>query len=718
MSHSQPALSDLEVGAAAVIDKICLTPAAQGLLMGFGFLPGADVRLLRRAPQGDPSVYSIDGSEVVLRRETARYILISPLPPPQRQEDPAESAPTIAAIDGPVGPPGSVRRGIRTVALIGPPNSGKSTVFTRLTHVRQRVGNYPGVTVEQRTGLLAGARKQVTLIDLPGVHSLTPYSEDERVAVDVLTGRMDGIRPDAVLLILDVTKLTHQLTLAAPVIALGLPTLVLLNMADLFAKRGGSLDVLKLARELGRPVALVSAARGTGLDAIERFLQQDHDRDSAALPPILQDLPQCRRWATQIEGRVDYRSPLPSAWTRRLDDVLLHRMWGLLVFVMVVIGVFQAVFALGQPMSTAFQDTLTALGEHFAGWVPAGLLRSLLLDGLWKGVGSVLIFLPQILLLFLFIALLEDSGYLARAALIADRTMRSAGLNGKAFIPLLSAYACAVPAIMATRTIENKRDRLATILIAPLMTCSARLPIYTLLIGAFIPDRPVMGVLLGSRACAMLLLYVVGFLAAVATARILKSSILKSAAEPFVLELPEYRWPTWRVVGLRLVDRARVFLFQAGTVILAVSLVVWVLTHLPLHQGRLPELDQSAIARVGHCIEPLIRPLGFNWKIGVGLLSSVVAREVIVGALGTIYAIDPATQSMTLQNALQHDLAPAGAMALLVFFAFAMQCTSTLAVVRRETNSWKWPLVQFVYMTGLAYCASFMVNQALLRLLK
>ncbi len=329
----------------------------------------------------------------------------------------------------------------------------------------------------------------------------------------------------------------------------------------------------------------------------------------------------------------------------------------------------------------------------------------------------MLVFLPEILLLFLFIGILEDSGYLARAALIADRTMRSVGLNGKAFIPLLSAYACAVPAIMATRTIENKRDRIATILIAPFMTCSARLPIYTLLIAAFIPDRPVVGVLLGTRACAMLSLYVLGFLAAIATARLLKSSVLKSIAVPFMLELPEYRRPTLQSVGLRLLDRSRVFLRQAGTVILAVSLLVWVLTHLPLNNGRSPELEYSAIAYLGHGIEPLIRPLGFNWKIGVGLLTSVIAREVIVGTLGTIYGTDPATQSMTLQNALRQDLTPAGAMALLVFFAFAMQCASTLAVVRRETNSWRWPIVQFVYMTIVAYASAFAVNQVLSRLL-
>jgi ferrous iron transport protein B len=336
-----------------------------------------------------------------------------------------------------------------------------------------------------------------------------------------------------------------------------------------------------------------------------------------------------------------------------------------------------------------------------------------LLNGIWKGVCAVLVFLPQILVLFLFIGLLEDSGYLARAALIADRTMHSVGLNGKAFIPLLSAYACAVPAIMAGRTIENKRDRLATILIAPFMTCSARLPIYTLLIAAFIPERPVVGVLLGTRALAMLLLYLLGFVAAITTAKLLKSSILKSTAAPFVLELPEYRWPTLHSIGLRLMDRARVFLRQAGTVILCVSIVVWGLTNLPLYHGQPPELEHSVVARLGHFVEPAIHPLGFNWKIGVGLLTSVVAREVIVGTLGTLYGSDPATHSKSLQAALQHDLTFSGAMALLVFFAFAMQCTSTLAVIRRETNSWKWPIIQFAYMTGLAFLAALIVNHTL-----
>ena len=612
--------------------------------------------------------------------------------------------------------PSSVARSqqqIRTVALIGPPNSGKTTLFNRLTNLRQKVGNYPGITVEQHTGVMSLPDQEITIVDLPGVYSLNPHSEDERVAVSVLNGNMDGVpQPEAVLLVLDATNLTRHLSLAAPVIALGLPTLALLNMGDLLTKRSGSIDAVKLASDLGIPVAIVSATMGTGLDAVGRFLQQPNSPIQSPLP-IVQDVRECRKWAVRVLNKSDYRPPLPPAWTRRFDDVFLHKVWGPLVFMIVVGAVFQTVFGLGQPLSNALQNLLAAIGQKAASFIANGFLRSLLLEGIWKGVSSVVVFLPQILVLFLFIGLLEDSGYLARAALIADRTMSLVGLNGKAFIPLLSAYACAVPAIMASRTIENKRDRLATILIAPFMTCSARLPIYTLLIAAFIPERPVVGVFLGSRALAMLLLYVLGFAAAIGTAKILKSSVLKSTPSPFVLELPEYRWPTLRSIGLRLMDRGRVFVQQAGTVILCVSLLVWGLTNLPLHQGKPPELEDSVVAHLGHFIEPAIRPLGFNWKIGVGLLTSVVAREVIVGTLGTLYGRDPQTQSPSLQAALQHDLTFSGAMALLVFFAFAMQCTSTLAVVRRETNSWKWPLIQFVYMTSLAFVAAFIVNHTL-----
>ena len=603
---------------------------------------------------------------------------------------------------------------IRTVALVGPPNSGKSTLFNRLTGLRQKVANYPGVTVEQHFGKLSGiGRSDLTLIDLPGIYSLDSYSEDARVAVNVLHGEMPGTpAPDAVLLVLDSLHLRRQLTLAAPILSLGLPTLVLLNMSDLMESRGGEVDTLALARELGVPVAKISAARGTGLDAIAHFFDRKSDTFQPSFAarlelPVVGNARSYRQWATGISTRTKYKAPISSEWTRKLDRILLHRIFGPLLFLAVVIGVFQVVFSIGQPLSNVFGDFLNSVGAKVGTYLGHGWFESLLIDGIWRGVASVLVFLPQILLLFLFIGVLEDSGYLARAALIADRVMRAIGLNGKAFIPLLSAYACAVPAIMATRTIENKRDRFATILVAPFMTCSARLPVYLLMIAAFVPNKPLIGEFFGLRAAVMLSLYILGFLAALGTARLLKSSILKAASAPFILELPQYRLPTVRSLSLRVIDRGKVFLKQAGTVILCVTIALWILSHIPFH-ATLPD---SVIGHVGRWIGPVIHPLGFNWKIGIGLLSSIIAREVIVGTLGTLYGADPATQSFGLQAALRHDLTLGGAMALVVFFAFAMQCTSTLAVVRRETNSWKWPALQFAYMSVLAYTAALAVNQ-------
>jgi ferrous iron transport protein B len=405
--------------------------------------------------------------------------------------------------------------------------------------------------------------------------------------------------------------------------------------------------------------------------------------------------------------RAAYRRGATPEWTRRLDSIFLHKFWGGVIFAVVIVAVFQTIFSVGQPASNLLQALLDGVAVRLSNVLPPGIINSLVVNGVWKGAGSVLVFLPQILLLFLVIGILEDSGYLARAAVISDKVMARVGLNGKSFIPLLSAYGCAVPAIMATRTIENKRDRIATILIAPFMTCSARLPVYTMVIAAFIPDRPVIGPVVGTRAIAMLSLYVLGFAMAVLTARVLKSSVLRSHEVAFIMELPPYRWPMWKSLLLRLMDRANAFLMRAGTVILAVSLVLWALTYLPMHNGEPPQIADSAIAHIGHFIEPAIRPLGFNWKIGVGLLSSFAAREVIIATMGTLHGVDPESHGMALQQALRSDLTPAGAISLLVFFAFAMQCMSTMAVVRRETNSWRWPIIQFLYMTTVAYVAAF-----------
>jgi len=610
-------------------------------------------------------------------------------------------------------------RQVRTVAIVGPPNSGKSTLFNQLTGLRQKVANFPGVTVEHRIGRAKIAEdREICLVDLPGVYSLLPRSEDERVTRDVLAGHMDGIaRPDAVLLILDSTNLARHLTLAAPILSLGLPTLVILNMADELRSRGGVLNTDALAHQLGAPVTLVSAIEGEGLEAVHDFLS-----GAIAVPapldlPAMHDLPGCRQWAGQVGRRASYRPPAPPVWTHRLDAVFLHALAGPLILAAVVLVVFQAMFTGAKPLMDGIQWVIAGSGGWLERTMPDSVVRSLLVEGVWDGVGSVVVFLPQILLLFLLLGVLEDSGYLARAAVIADRTMARVGLQGKSFIPLLSAYACAVPAVLAARTIENKRDRIATILIAPFMTCSARLPVYTLVIAAFLPEHPLLGVLVGTRATALIGLYVLGFLAAFATAKLLKSSILKSEPTPFLLEMPPYRWPTLRSIGLRLVDRAKVFLRRAGTVILVVAVVLWALAHLPLVNGHAPPIEESLIGTMGRTLEPAIRPLGFNWKIGIGLISSLAAREVIVSTLGTIYGMENGASSHDLEAAIRADLSLGGAVALLVFFAFAMQCFSTVAVVRRETGGWKWPALQFAYMGCLAYVGAFAANQLVQRLL-
>lgn len=602
----------------------------------------------------------------------------------------------------------------RTVALVGPPNSGKSTLFNRLTGLRQKVANYPGVTVEKRLGRAKLRNQDVLLVDLPGVYSLHPRTEDEQVTHDVLKGQMADVpKPDAVILIVDVTNLGRQLTLAAPILSLGLPTLVALNMADDLKSRGGTVNTDTLAEQVGAPVALISARTGDGSAAIEEFLEGALGVPRPVQLPIISNIPQCREWSAELGKRAGYRAPLPSQWTRRLDGAFLHPLWGPLIFLLVVVAVFQTIFKAAVPMMDGVEVLIATTGGWVEALLPASWFRSLLIEGVWGGVGSVIIFLPQILLLFVFIGILEDSGYMARAALIADRTMAKVGLQGKSFIPLISAYACAIPAILSTRTIENKRDRMATILIAPFMTCSARLPVYTLLIAAFIPEQELLGPLLGTQAAMMIGLYALGFLAAVATARVLKSSVLKSARTPFMLEMPPYRMPTGRSIGLRLLDRAKIFLRRAGTVILLTTIVLWFLASVPFENGEPPAIADSIAGTIGRTIEPIIEPLGFNWRIGIGLLTSLAAREVIVGTLGTIYGMEADEGSVELQSALQSDLSLAGAVALLIYFTFAMQCMSTVAVVRRETGGWKWAIIQFVYMTGMGYVCAFGAYQIL-----
>jgi ferrous iron transport protein B len=593
---------------------------------------------------------------------------------------------------------------------VGPANCGKSTLFNRLTGLNQTVANYPGVTVEQRVGKLRLGGCSVQLMDLPGISGMTARSDDERVTLDVLLGTIPGQgRPDAVIVVIDATALERHLAALAPVLALGLPALLLLNMSDELRRGGGAIDTDALSRRVGVPAELICAKNGQGLDIVRRFLS-DMGEQTAGGRNVPQDVSRRRIWASQTASDAGFRRPRRSAWTDRLDAAALHPMAGPALFALVLIAVFQSITVVAKPLQDLCEAAVQLSGAWIATALPASFVRDLLAEGVWPGVGSVLAFLPQILILFLFIGILEDSGYLTRAAVISDRTMARFGLQGKSFIPLLSAYACAIPAIMATRTIANKRDRLATILIAPFMTCSARLPVYTMIIAAFIPERPLLGPFLGTRAAAMLGLYVLGLLGALGTAWLLQSTVLRKTSSCFLMEMPPYRWPSVRGLALRLLDRAKVFLGSAGTTILAVSVVLWLLAHVPIRDGHFSSMDRSVVGMAGRGLEPVLRPLGFNGKIGIGLITSLVAREAIVGTLGTLYGIEGSTESAGLGSALHRDLTPGGAAALVVFFAFALQCFSTIAVVRRETGSWKWPAIQFGYMTALAYLAAWATN--------
>ena len=610
------------------------------------------------------------------------------------------------------------------IALIGPPNSGKTTLFNRLTGLRQKVANYPGVTVEKYVGQVqCDSERNVELVDLPGVHGFSARTLDERVTRDVLEGQVEDLpAPDAVVMIVDCTRLESQLMLVEPVLKLEIPTLLVLNMWDELEERGGSLNELELADLLGIEVVKSNARVGLGVERVKEFLSQVEVRESGLPLPeqVLSNVPRGvplpmidaftarRRHLDKVVDRASFVSPGPAQSTNALDSVFLHRIWGPLVFLAVVVIVFQSIFTWAVPLMDGVDLLITASGEWLASRLSDGWFRSLVIDGVWAGVGSVVIFLPQILILFLFLGILEDSGYMARAAVIADRVMYKVGLQGRAFLPLLSGYACAIPAILAARTVEDERDRLATIFITPFMTCSARLPVYALLIAAFIPEGRLLGPFLGYRAAVLLGLYGLGIAAAVVTAFLLKRTLLRAQPGSFVMDLPSYRLPSARSIGLRLLDRSKIFLRRAGSIIFAVAIVLWVLTQFPRTDAGPPLIEDSALGRIGQTIEPAIEPLGFDWRIGVGLVTSLAAREVIVGTLGTIYGVEDATDdSITLQETLRRDLTLPAAIGLLVFFAFALQCMSTVAVMHRETGGWKWPILQFSYMLFLAYSGAF-----------
>jgi len=607
------------------------------------------------------------------------------------------------------------------VALVGNPNCGKTALFNALTGSRQKVANYPGVTVEKKTGRLATpAGRAIEVLDLPGTYSLRARSPDEEITRDAVLGKLKAERaPDLVVCVADASNLRLALRLALELKHVGRPVVLALNMMDIATKRGIDIDMDRLASELRLPVVSSVAVRRGGTDALLAELDRNLERlppageadwrppDAGRLRGAQREADRILRAAMRMPGRRD-------GLTARADAILLHPMAGLVILLAILFVMFQAVFAWARPLMTLISDGFTWLGALMGSLPLPALLQSFLRDGVIAGVGSVIVFLPQIVILFFFILLLEDLGYMARAAFLMDKIMGGAGLHGRAFIPLLSSFACAIPGIMATRVIDDRRDRLTTILVAPLMTCSARIPVYTLIISAFIPDRNVWGAI-GLQGLVMFGLYATGIVGALTVSFVMKRLFWRTTeGEPFMLELPDYKIPLAKSLALGVWARALAFLKRAGTTILSMMILIWLLASFPEAPAGAPgpAISYSLAAMIGHALEPITMPLGFNWQINVALIPGMAAREVAVGALGTIYSIDAgagATEKIGQVLAAQWSLATA--LALLAWYVFAPQCASTLAVIRRETGGWKWMWATFGYMLALAYAAALIVHQ-------
>ena len=696
------------------------------------------------------------------------------------------------------------------VLSVGNPNSGKTTLFNALTGLHQKVGNYPGVTVEKKIGVLEDAAgRKIELHDLPGVYSLLPQSLDEQIAVDEILGQQSSFAQnpsaDLILVVADATNLERNLYLCLQILDLGVPTLLALNMIDEAERSEIRIDTAGLARGLGIPVLPVSAKRGIGIEALREqihvtlkqsatggiaphetpseietlfvpvqnwLLAHGNNHERAAhgeAMRLISDDTAHTKWVTHPQYQLLYdrvqhvRAQLAqSAWSWRQaetriryaridqllakhvqhggrhilsrseksDRVLTHRFFGPLILVLILAFIFQTIFSWAEAPMNAIEELFAWLGQRIAATMPEGALADLLITGVLAGVGAVVVFLPQILALFFFLTILEDSGYLARAAFMLDRFMAKLGLRGYSVIPLLSSFACAIPGIMAARTIKNPKDRLITIMVAPLMSCSARLPVYALMIGAFIPAVRVYG-FFSLQGLTLLGLYLLGIVMAMCAAYVLQRFVIKGASQTFIMELPAYRLPSWRTILWQMYERAKLFVLNAGKVILAISIVLWFLASYPKVENTstqtaqltstTPPILQSYAGRLGKMIEPVIEPLGFDWKIGIGLITAFAAREVMVGTLATIYNVENADEtSVDLRRALQEDrdpltgeliYTPLVALSLLVFFVLACQCMSTVAVVRRETNSWRWPIAMMIYMNALAYLSALIVYQ-------
>lgn len=616
------------------------------------------------------------------------------------------------------------------IALTGNPNCGKTALFNALTGNRQKVANYPGVTVERREGIAMTTQgHSLRLLDLPGTYSLDPKSPDEEIALEVLLNkRADTQAPALLVAVADATNLERCLNFVLEIRALGRPVILALNMMDLAEKRGIELNLEVLERELLIPIVPTIAVRKQGtatlLDKVEAALSSQQQREPVQLvwhrpsPDEVRarftEVDRIMKLATKSKGRA-------AEWTQKIDNVVLHPWVGHIVLLAIMAVMFQAVFAWADPFMGLIEGGVEAFGTFVSAALPEGAIRSLLVDGIIAGVGSVLVFLPQILILFLFILLLEDSGYMARAAFLMDRSMGKVGLHGRAFIPLLSSFACAIPGIMATRTISNRRDRLATIFIAPLMTCSARLPVYALLIAAFIPNITVFGIF-GLQGLVLLSLYLGGIVFGLLVAFILKKTSLKGPSPTFMMELPTYKRPSLRNVGMGLWERTKIFLRRAGKYILITSIILWGLASYPNPPSGAtePAIHYSYAGQVGRAIEPILRPLGFDWRISTGLIPGFAAREVMVGALATVFAVestDEAEVERSLSEKIQAAWPIPTALALLVWYIFSPQCLATFAVTKRETNSWLWTSVNFFTLLLMAYGFAFLTYQISSRLL-
>ena len=679
------------------------------------------------------------------------------------------------------------------VAVVGNPNSGKSTLFNRLTGLKQRIGNYPGVTVERHIGYLRTADKTVELIDLPGTHSLSAHSLEEHIAVDVIFGRMEGTpAPDGILAVLDATNLYQGLFLVQQLTELELPTVVALTMTDAAEKSGIQIDTAELSALLGVPVYPVVATTGAGLDMLRRALADirelvpprrvrlwpeltaaaealaadakeplrfaelerllldgpiDANRSIVARldekaagrieeirtelfgsdPPIARDARVRYAWVRDVLRKVQKSAPAYVTWRSRITEFLNRPVPGTIGLFLVMAIVFQAVFAWATPVMDLIDAGTSALGSSVFEVLGDNAFSSLIADGVIAGVGSVIIFLPQILILFLFIILLEDSGYLARAAYLMDRTMRSVGLSGQSIIPMISSFACAVPGIMATRVIPNRRDRIATILAAPFMTCSARLPVYALLIAAFVPATRVG--FLNLQGLVLFGLYLFGITMGILTALLMRKTALRGPKPPFALMLPEFRRPNLQTVGIQLLGRAKVFLRRAGTVIFAVAVIIWALAYFP-RADELPagidenaaaalQMEQSWLGRAGKVVEPVFEPLGWDWRVSSAVIAGFPAREVVIAVLGTVYAVGDEADEGTLSGRLKAATWPDGSkvftmpmvIGLLIFYACCLQCAATLAIIRRETNTWRWPVFAWFYMTAIGYTGALLAYQ-------